>query len=771
MVSFLIKPAVAVLNKLKYGAKFTLIAVTLVAPLGFVLYSYLKEINGQINFARNEQAGVQHLVPLANAYSDLMDFRTHVASGDIAKTTETANKIEKSFATFEAEVSKSSDQMKTSESYKAVKESWNVLKSAKRGKASETAAAGLVDQFKALFITIGNNSQLVLDPDIDSYYSMDSALVQVPAAQGQVADMAKIANHARLAKAMTADEKTDLVVLKGQFESSTGTVQGDFDQVTAYNEAYKAKYTEPFGAQKNAGLAFVKAIEGGYIRNAGVPVNNVNASEALALKTLREYQSVLYTGLGELLETRAGNLTSRKNLSLTVVSAFLALALYLFIGFYVATIRSLKGLTGVVNRLSKGDLEVDLTPTSKDEVGALYPAFATMTDGLKDMTGVAEAIARGDLSKTIQPRSDEDALGLSLRNMVESLSSIVLQLKDGAKSLDDTSSNLKLSSGILANGAENVTGAISEVITAYEQTHAASNEIAQTCEEQAFATANASEVMNSMQESIADVERAVRDQIEVVEVTEAKVLENGAAVSAVLATVESIRKEVTATSELVVDLGSAGERIGMIVETINNIAEQTNLLALNAAIEAARAGDHGRGFAVVADEVRKLAEQSSRATTEIGKLISEVRENVGQTLAAMNRSNEEVEKGTAATLTASKSMDELTTSISRIFASTEVLEKSAESMLKETTKIGQVIESIAVGSEQTAAAAEELSATSAEVSQTVHRVAGDVEHQSAAIQTMSATATELAVMAEALSELSAHFVLSKPEVIELQQAA
>ena len=96
------------------------------------------------------------------------------------------------------------------------------------------------------------------------------------------------------------------------------------------------------------------------------------------------------------------------------------------------------------------------------------------------------------------------------------------------------------------------------------------------------------------------------------------------------------------TGLTVESLSDAVARIGAIVDMINKIAVKTNLLALNATIEASRAGEAGRGFAVVASEVKSLAEQTTRATGEIGALIGEVEQETRAAVASTSEIGERI---------------------------------------------------------------------------------------------------------------------------------
>ena len=100
--------------------------------------------------------------------------------------------------------------------------------------------------------------------------------------------------------------------------------------------------------------------------------------------------------------------------------------------------------------------------------------------------------------------------------------------------------------------------------------------------------------------------------------------------------VEEATEATGVTNDKVASLDMSAQKIGEVVNLIQDIAEQTNLLALNATIEAARAGEMGKGFAVVASEVKELANQTSKATEDISTQISDIQESTREAVQAID---------------------------------------------------------------------------------------------------------------------------------------
>lgn len=151
--------------------------------------------------------------------------------------------------------------------------------------------------------------------------------------------------------------------------------------------------------------------------------------------------------------------------------------------------------------------------------------------------------------------------------------------------------------------------------------------------------------------------------------------------------------------------------IVQITNTIQQIAEQTNLLALNAAIEAARAGEAGRGFAVVADEIRKLAEETSKSTTQIDKIIKEILSEISETEANMGSSNEAIKMSGSVLGNVQSAFEEIEKSIDATLKQLEMISGSIQNVNRNKDIATASIHGISAITEQNAAAAEEIAAT------------------------------------------------------------
>jgi methyl-accepting chemotaxis protein PixJ len=170
-----------------------------------------------------------------------------------------------------------------------------------------------------------------------------------------------------------------------------------------------------------------------------------------------------------------------------------------------------------------------------------------------------------------------------------------------------------------------------------------------------------------------------------------------------------IRSTVSETGKKVKRLGETFQKISKVVSLVENFATQTNLLALNAAIEATRAGEYGKGFAVVADEVRSLAYQSANATTEISRLVDEIRAGTNEVTEAMEVGIAQVVQGTQMVNETRATLSEIVTATSEIGTLVQSITQAASNQNRESQQLSVVMNDMAEIVLNTADSANQLS--------------------------------------------------------------
>ena len=302
----------------------------------------------------------------------------------------------------------------------------------------------------------------------------------------------------------------------------------------------------------------------------------------------------------------------------------------------------------------------------------------------------------------------------------------------------------------VASGASDQAGSAS---TTAEAVHEMSTTIAQVetlAKRVTEQVCEAADALSRMGDALSTASQASGEVRNAADRAEAATSTGTDAVRSVVTGMDRIRQAVEDASAKVTHLGTKSERIGAIVETIDDIADQTNLLALNAAIEAARAGEQGKGFAVVADEVRKLAERSSLATDEIGRLIGEVQRETREAVEAMQAGTREVGVGAELADRAGQSLADIGETVRATRLATIEIADAVTAIGDATAGVIGTSDAIGGIATKTSRAAGRMTAASQTVNDAIEAIAAVAQENSAASQEVSSSTEELAAQTGAL---------------------
>ena len=342
----------------------------------------------------------------------------------------------------------------------------------------------------------------------------------------------------------------------------------------------------------------------------------------------------------------------------------------------------IKELTEKMEMLAQGNLTVDVASYERrDEIGALSRAFLVFKRAAVDQAARTEA-ERKEVAVKEQRRLAMDRLTSDFTGGVDTeigdISKAMGVMRLSVKTMEDVTQLVLNQASNVSEAAGQAASNVNSVAAAVEELSSSITEISQQVAQSTMAASQAVE-----QSSVADAR--------------------------------------------ITSLAQAADKIGTVVQLINDIASQTNLLALNATIEAARAGEAGKGFAVVASEVKALASQTARATDEISGHINAIQQTTSEAVTAIKSVSRTIE-------TLSHVSGAVAAAVEEQSAATQEITRNVQGVAQKTASVTEAIADVAQAAGQAEQTVGSVNSGVATVAERVESVRQRVEGYTQAVR-------------------------------------
>jgi len=651
-VKALFAPAIALMNRLRYPAKFFVLGFAVFVVMLVLLFTVYTNLKRDIVTAENEIAGLQMLKPMNRLVQFMQQHRglsSGVLNGNEAMKEKRAAKekeVEQMLAETEAALL---PKLREQPGWKQVRQDWEVIR---RDGLNWTPPenikrhTAMIDNALVFMIEIADETELTLDPMMDTYYFMDTVVTKMPAMLEPLGITRARGTGVLTKKELSPQLRIDISSLIAQMSGTLRAQNENLAKVMRYAPALQGALAVPTKEfSDGVGKIFALVREDIIGEKFATPPQEYFAMTTqvidLGYKIMFE---TLIPQFEQQLELRKAKAQQVLNFNIALSLIVVLLVCYMGVGTYYSVIESIKVFSQGAKRLADGDLTAE---------------FAT--------EGVDELHAAG---------RDFNDMAAAFRQLLSRIQTDVGLLRSAAEQLATSSTQISQSTSAQSDSASSMAAAVEQMTVGVDHI-----------------SKNAQDAQASSRSS---------DEVSA---------EGGHIVEGVVRDIREIADTVNQSAAAVEALGQQSDQISAIVGTIKDIADQTNLLALNAAIEAARAGEAGRGFAVVADEVRKLAERTAKSTQEIAGMIAAIQAGTEKAVATMKLGVDRVANGVEQAQLAGTNIVQVQAQSRQVVQAVSEISVALREQAAASTEIAQNVEKIAQMAEENNAAASGNAAT------------------------------------------------------------
>ncbi|KPY01020.1 Methyl-accepting chemotaxis protein, partial [Pseudomonas amygdali pv. mori] len=602
---------ISLTNRLRFPAKFAVLAVIIVIPLVILGMRVFSNLNSRIDSVEQERVGREYLLTVTPILRLSMLQRAHtnrLLSGDASAAQDLANnrnQLETAFNNLSDMDARKGPELETENRVQRLRESArSLMEGVKPGLSPDDLFAQWNEQLAQtlnFIYYVSATSGLVLDDDPATLFLIDLSTIRMPREINVAGQVRGITAGISTGQGLTASMRGSLdnllkleLLFRGELEQSVRLLKRHSPELANRINDPIATATTAMDSFRNELQAYVKGPD-----FSGQRGQALGAQGNVVVAALYKAQDEIQVALQDQLNSRYTSLLELRQMMIAMCVIVGLLLLYAFSSIYRALRIAIDSLLGVTRRLADGDLSARVQVVSKDEVADI---------------------------------------GNGLNLMAEAFSSSISHMDRTSYELSDVAARLGTSIGLAKQSMNAQQAETEQVATAINEMTASVADVAQNTE----GAASAADEANT----------ASRNGLRIMHQAHT--------------TIQALADEVEVSAQKVQALALHSQSIGGVIQVISTIADQTNLLALNAAIEAARAGEQGRGFAVVADEVRTLASRTQASTEEIRSIIQQLQSATDAAVQQMQAGQHKAQACISAASEASGSLSSISEGVERI---------------------------------------------------------------------------------------------------------